>query len=194
MRSYKGDSGGVLSPAMTRQMLTTQIADWGLGVQVRDGPAGRVFLHGGRDEGFVAQFTGFADNGKGYVILTNGVSGGLIEEIARGIRKEYGMPMSQRPTKTLVQVDPKTYDDLAGTYFMRAGNDSAMVTVVREGDRLIARIPGQIPAEFLPQGPLSFFSPDDGLELVFGRDGATGKATSLEVRSGPRTIAKGVRR
>ncbi|MDB4874510.1 MAG: hypothetical protein JWM41_956 [Gemmatimonadetes bacterium] len=95
--SYRGEPGGVLSPAMARQMVSKQMHQeppngngyWGLGVGVSGDADSLMFNHGGRDEGFVATMAMWPNRGRGIVILTNGVNGTLLNEIVRAFAEEY---------------------------------------------------------------------------------------------------------
>jgi CubicO group peptidase (beta-lactamase class C family) len=95
--SYRGEPGGVLSPAIARQMVSKQMhqvppngnAYWGLGVGVSGDADSLMFNHGGRDEGFVATMAMWPNRGRGIVILTNGVNGALLNEIVRAFAEEY---------------------------------------------------------------------------------------------------------
>jgi CubicO group peptidase (beta-lactamase class C family) len=89
-RSKLGNSNLVLSESMTRQMLTPQIENAGLGFFMAPDDANR-FEHGGADEGFQAMFIMLGDEGQGAVVMANSDNGikianHLIESIAREYR------------------------------------------------------------------------------------------------------------
>ena len=89
--SRNGESNRVLSEAMTRQMLTRQSEDVGLGPFLGTGGNPNEFDHGGANAGYRCIMVMFSDTGQGLVIMTNSdrgmnVGGYLIESIA----KEYG--------------------------------------------------------------------------------------------------------
>jgi CubicO group peptidase (beta-lactamase class C family) len=92
-KSKHGNSNLVLSESMTRQMLTPQIENAGLGFFMAPGNANR-FEHGGADEGFQAMFIMLGDEGQGAVVMTNSDNGikianHLIESIAREYRWKF---------------------------------------------------------------------------------------------------------
>jgi CubicO group peptidase (beta-lactamase class C family) len=102
MKSYRGADGGVLSPAMTREMLRPQTALprtgpgagppgawWGLGVEVLGSGTNFSFTHGGRDEGFVATFRFFPERNAGLVVLTNSTNGALLGELTNAFSAEF---------------------------------------------------------------------------------------------------------
>jgi CubicO group peptidase (beta-lactamase class C family) len=89
--SRNGKSNRVLGEAMTRQMLTPQSGDVGLGFFLGTGGNPNVFEHGGSNAGYRCIMMMLTDTGQGLAIMTNSdrgmdVGGYLIESIA----KEYG--------------------------------------------------------------------------------------------------------
>ena len=89
--SRHGKSNRVLSQAMTRQMLTPQSADVGLGFFLGTGGNPNDFDHGGSNVGYRCIMMMLSDTGQGLAIMTNSdrgmdVGAYLIESIA----KEYG--------------------------------------------------------------------------------------------------------
>src|SRR5271166_1755209 len=89
--SKNGKSNRVLSEAMTRQMLTPQSGDVGLGFFLGTGGNPNVFEHGGSNAGYRCIMMMLSDTGQGLAIMTNSdrgmdVASYLIESIA----KEYG--------------------------------------------------------------------------------------------------------
>jgi CubicO group peptidase (beta-lactamase class C family) len=70
-QSLAGKSNKVLSQAMTRQQLTAQKGDFGLGLALSGSATARTFGHNGRDEGFDALMLAFAETGQGVVVMIN---------------------------------------------------------------------------------------------------------------------------
>jgi CubicO group peptidase (beta-lactamase class C family) len=70
-QAYAGRSNPVISQAMTREMLTIQKGDDGLGVFIAGEGATRRFTHNGRDEGFDALMVGYVERGQGAVVMIN---------------------------------------------------------------------------------------------------------------------------
>lgn len=92
-RSAAGREGGVLSPAMTRQMLTRHGGPYGLGFNLVGEGDGRIFRHSGANMGFRAQLVAYTATGQGAVVMTNSDSGAeLADEIMRSIAVTYGWP------------------------------------------------------------------------------------------------------
>jgi CubicO group peptidase (beta-lactamase class C family) len=92
MKSYEGQSDGVLSHSMAVQMLTPQIDDRGLGpVVLNDGGDLFYFMHPGANEGYASVLVAYPQRGQGVVILTNGDNGTkLWREILNSVSIEYG--------------------------------------------------------------------------------------------------------
>jgi CubicO group peptidase (beta-lactamase class C family) len=91
--SLEGKSNRVISPAMTKQMLTAGLGSWGLGLQIGGPPDNPWFGHGGALVGFISDFFVYEKSGDGVFIMTNGDNGGfLMEEIERAVAEEYDWP------------------------------------------------------------------------------------------------------
>jgi CubicO group peptidase (beta-lactamase class C family) len=88
-RAYQGRSSRVLSQPMTRQMLTTQAGDFGLGFAVDAGKGS--FGHNGADEGFQAYLFAFAETGRGVAIMANSHNGSILfRRLAESIGRAHG--------------------------------------------------------------------------------------------------------
>ncbi len=143
-RSYSGATGGPISPAMAREMLTSQVhvkppygnGDWGLGVALGGSGDSLTFNHGGRDEGFVAQMSMWPNLGRGIVIMTNGVNNNLITEILRGFSEEFDVPGVGRTERRAARLTPDELAKLAGTYHMPNGKDTLKLVVRVSGEML----------------------------------------------------------
>lgn len=88
-RAYGGTSSRVLSRQMTRQMLTPQAGEFGIGFALEPELTG--FGHSGADEGFQAFLWAFADTGRGVVLMANSDNGSAIfNRVAASIGRAYG--------------------------------------------------------------------------------------------------------
>lgn len=196
-QAYRGAQGGVLTPAMARQMISKQVKQqppygtgyWGLGVQVGGDEDSLTFSHGGRDEGFVASFVMWPNRGRGLVVMTNGVSGGLIGEITRAFQEELGLPTAARTEKRVAVLSPGALARLPGRYAMPAGRDTLMleVTAGASGQELGLFHPalGRT-MRLLPERDDVFFDADNGMEWRFELDSAvaTAPARALSIGQG----------
>ena len=194
--SYRGERGGVLSTSMARQMISKQMHQqppygngyWGLGVAVSGEGDSLTFSHGGRDEGFVADFFMRPASGRGLVIMMNGVNGGLMAEIERSFAEEYGFGAPARTPRTLVAKSASELGAYVGRYVGVAGRDTARfdVSVAPDGKSLLVYT--SLARRSLPVVPLGndrFAGLEGGGEWIFERaaDG-TGPVRSLAIGAG----------
>ena len=145
-KSYRGEPGGVLSTSMAKQMVSKQMHQqppygngyWGLGVSVAGDGDSLVFSHGGRDEGFVADMFMRPSTGRGFVIMMNGVAGGLMAEIERAFAEEYGFGGQPRTTRTGGAMPAAKLAEYAGRYVAVVNADTLRfdVTVAPDGKTL----------------------------------------------------------
>ncbi|MGH7688466.1 MAG: serine hydrolase domain-containing protein [Gemmatimonadaceae bacterium] len=201
-QSYEGRAGGALSPAMARQMLTPQVevpaqfagpvkSYWGLGVELRGSGSSFRFTHDGRDEGFVADLVMWPGHERGLVIMTNGVSGALMNEIARAFGAEYGLEAVPRIEKRLVAVDSAALDSLTGVYRVEQGGQTVNVAITHHEDQLwVTNLGGGLPGRLLPDSPDSFFALDSGAEWTFERPAGnpSGAATAVVQSAGTQKV------
>src|SRR5579863_5249402 len=71
-QSLVGKADHVLSQDMTRQMLTSGMGHWGLGLEIGGSDADPYFSHGGANEGFRNNFAAYEKNGEGVFVMTSG--------------------------------------------------------------------------------------------------------------------------
>ena len=79
------------------------------------------------------------------------------------------------PARQAIALDPALADRYAGRYAIAPG---FVLTIRRDGSRLLAQAGGQEPAEILPETPTSFFFRDVEAQLEFALD-AQGTVTGL---------------
>ena len=97
--SKNGKANNVLSESMTRQMLTPQLDDAGLGFFLNMGGNPNAFGHNGADEGFQAILIMISDTGQGAAIMANSDNGVEIGNyLVNSIAREYGWKYA--PPKT----------------------------------------------------------------------------------------------
>jgi CubicO group peptidase (beta-lactamase class C family) len=89
-QSLSGVANPVISQAMTRLMLTTQMNKHGLGVYLEGTERTLRFYHGGRNRGFDALLMAYANTGKGLVILINANDdSGIFNDIVNIVANEH---------------------------------------------------------------------------------------------------------
>ena len=184
MESAKGKPGKVLTPEMARQMLSKQIASYGLGVNVGDSKGVASFSHGGSNEGFTCILVANVNTGQGAVVMTNSDNGpALFSEILRAISVEYNWPDNRPQEKSVAAVEPATMASYAGRY----DADGTPVTIsLQSGQLLIQAAPlGPSAIRLYPFAEDQFFVQESGdFQVRFVKD-SQGKVSELQVQAGP---------
>ncbi len=86
-KAWQGQKGGIISPAMAKDMLTVKSGEYGLGLCIKNG--GKFFQHGGRDEGFDAFL--YASSNVGVVVMINANNNnGAIGRMMNAAWSQYG--------------------------------------------------------------------------------------------------------
>jgi CubicO group peptidase (beta-lactamase class C family) len=181
-RSLHGQSDKLLSHETTRQMLTPQIENSGLGLFVDGVDRSARFSHSGSNVGFKSYLVGYFDSGQGAVVMTNSENGSqLILEILRSIAAEYGWPDYHPRERVIAKIDPSIFDAYVGEYEVAPG---LIVAVTREGGRLFSQSPGQPRSEMLPESETAFFLRDIDAQFTFVRE--AGQTIRVVIRRGTR--------
>jgi CubicO group peptidase (beta-lactamase class C family) len=167
-RSLHGQANHVLSPEMTKQMMTAGQGNWGLGLQIGGSPSNPYFSHGGVNAGFESLFVAYEQNGEGAVVMTN-VQGGsqIAAEIMGSIATEYHWPDFHPVVRTTVKVDPAILARYVGTYEL-APTFSIVVTL--ENNQLMAQATNQPKFPIFPQSETEFFLKLVDAQLEFFKD------------------------
>ncbi len=203
--THAGKSRQIISTEMMKQALSFRAATaetvpgqarrrpsrMSLGFFIDEGTGENVrFRHSGGNEGFACELIGYVEGDWGAVIMTNGSSAGLMEEIIHAIVEVYRWPDYPRDELTLAEVDPASYERLVGRYeFSIPLGKFDTVAVERQGDRLVVRNPksdgsGQ---ELYPITGGRFLLLSPRLEISF--DGTSDKpAQNLAVHAGSMTL------
>jgi CubicO group peptidase (beta-lactamase class C family) len=92
-QAMAGKSNPVISQSMTRQMLTVQKGNSGLGFGLGGSEKTLNFAHGGRDEGFDTFLMAYAESGQGVVIMVNANdNSGAVQRMKGAVSREYHWP------------------------------------------------------------------------------------------------------
>jgi CubicO group peptidase (beta-lactamase class C family) len=167
-RSLQGKANHVLSPEMTRQMMTAGQGNWGLGLQIGGSKSNPYFSHGGVNEGFESLFVGYENSGEGAVVMTNAQGGSrLAGEIMSSIAAEYNWPDFRPIIRTTVKVDPAILAAYVGTYQL-APDFSIIVTF--ENGKLMALATHQPSVQLFPESQTKFFLKVVDAQLEFVKD------------------------
>lgn len=127
---------------------------YGFGWELEPAGSHKRVNHGGSLPGFRAQMTRFVDDKVTVVVLTNGDNANA-GAIALGAANFY-IP-GLLPDRKVTRVDPKIFDGYTGQY---QPDPSAIVSITREGDKLILQQGQGEKIELLPEGENSFFVKD----------------------------------
>ncbi len=135
-KTILGDSGKVLSKAMTEKMLTPFVADFiGLGLFINKRKDDVYFGHGGWDEGFSSDMVAHKTKGYGVVILTNSNHPEFIEELIRSVAHTYSwsnyVPIYERK-----EMDTTKFSIVRGRY---KNTNDGLITVYNKGSRLFKK-------------------------------------------------------
>jgi len=191
--SYNGQ-GGILSRASAREMISRQGSPaqqygggaYGLGIGVEnEGTDSVAFSHGGRDEGFVATVRMWPTLGRGYVVLTNGVSGSLLNEITRAFAEVYGTGARPRQERAIVAIDSAAARSLAGRYVSVQRTDTLAFDLTTHGNEVMMYSHlGKRSWRLWPEARDTLFDANSGQAVVVERD-PSGAVTALRLGKAP---------
>jgi CubicO group peptidase (beta-lactamase class C family) len=154
-----------------------------------------VVEHSGGDAGYRSHVMRFPDQKFAVVILSNLGSfnpSGMARQVADIYLADQLAPdapkmaPAERPT---VKINPAIYDAYVGKYELQGG---MMITIAKEGDRLMAQPAGQPKAELLPESETKFYVKVVDAEVTFQRDEAGKVARFTLSQSGQNLPAKRV--
>ena len=154
---YVGKSNKILSQQMVREMLTHQKDDWGLGFALESPGHKARFAHGGQNAGYRCDLEAYAEMGPGLAVMTNSDGGEfLIQELLRGMAKEYSWPDFQPIERAVAKIDPAILGAYAGTY--EDPNAGKITVSVRNGALYVEAPPlGPEAEELYPESSTDFF-------------------------------------
>ena len=168
-KALRGDSKLLTAP-IAKSMLVPPLADssYGLGFEIEHRGGTTWFSHGGWDEGFCAQLTMGASNGKGVAIMINANAPAFMDELQRAVAFEYGWPGYTAWTR--VPADASALATAPGRY---AVTKEQFAIVSREGERLYLTLGGETAREELvPVGDNQYMQAGRESMRSFGVDAA----------------------
>jgi CubicO group peptidase (beta-lactamase class C family) len=177
-QSLAGKSNKVLSQAMTRQQLTVEEANYGLGLAITGTGPARTFGHNGRDAGFDALMLAFLETGQGVVIMINANdNSGMMRRIVEFVGRTYNWPQrsSNAPAATTAVAPAINLAPVTGRYELSNNN---MLTLVANGDSLFTDVNGLPDEQFLFMGDDRFGSKDRDISFRISRN-ASGEVVGL---------------
>jgi CubicO group peptidase (beta-lactamase class C family) len=165
-------------------MFTAVQNDYGYGFNVNKLFNRRHAAHGGSIEGFTTSINRFPDDRVTVIVLGNyeaARSGRIARDLAAiAFGEKYELPVE----RVVVKVDPKIYDAYVGEYELEP---NFVLTVTREGDRLLMQATGQGKAELFPTSETNFFPKVVRADITFVKD-AAGRVTHLVLNQNGRQM------
>ncbi len=187
--SLNGDPNRILSPEMTRRMLTPVMGGYGLGFGVRGEGEEGYFNHGGSNHGFKATFMAYLEGGRGVFVMTNGNQGSpLAQEIVLAVAREFDWPYPRAQEVVLAEISEEALEEVAGRYQVREPEIEVLVEVL--GDHLRVEAVGYETFEIHPTGPDFFMDLTDGGRVRVDRNGE-GEIEALEFSGTARAVRVG---
>ena len=178
--AYQGKSAKVLNQHYTRLRLTPYIdSSAALGVFIEHKGNHTYFTHEGSDDGFLAKYYGNLKNGDGVVVMLNGPSVTLIDEVINSVALVYHWKGFYQPViKHIQTLPPEMLARFSGKYRFKKNKDLYIqVTAIHNG-LLLTTLWDHKQYEFLPESDLSFFTREQPFPLRFSMDTA-GKVSKL---------------
>jgi tetratricopeptide (TPR) repeat protein len=164
--SLAGKSNNVLTQEMTAKMVEPFLssASAGLGFFSEKHGAATYFGHGGADEGFRAQMLVHKDKGYGAVVMVNSDNGQIINEIIRGIAREYQWENYLPEPREVVPVDAARLNQYIGRFLI---NPDRVLTVTQQRGRLFAQPTASEKFELIPVSESEFVRKDVEISYTF---------------------------
>jgi CubicO group peptidase (beta-lactamase class C family) len=162
LKSNDGESSLVLSPEMTREMLTPQVGWVGLGFPIIEVDGITRFDHPGWNEGYHSSFIGYPGSGQGVVWMANGENGKLLGfEVMRGLAAALGWPGFPQAEKVVASIDADVLAACVGSYRYVDYPDFG-VEIIRDGKQLVLVEPPESGSRYrlYPESETGFFCLD----------------------------------
>jgi serine-type D-Ala-D-Ala carboxypeptidase/endopeptidase len=144
-----------------------------------------IVWHNGGTGGY-RSFIGYDKKaGVGIVVLSNTFTAGGVDDIGMHLL-DSTVPLMTAPMEHHEAViDPKVFDNYVGRYQLAP---NFILTVTREGDKLLAQATGQPKAEIFPESEQEFFYKVVDAQITFQTDGK-GRTTGLTLHQNGANLA-----
>jgi len=185
LRWEQGLFGGkLLSSAALQKMTTPFKEDYACGLMVHTVNGHKVIEHGGGIEGFTTMLAYYPEDKLTVVVLSN-FNGPAPPDIASKLAAlAHGEKVVLLSERKEVAVNPKLLDGYVGNYELAP---KFILTVTREGDKLITQATGQPKVPIFAQSEREFFAKVVDAQITFV-PGAEGHATELILHQGGRDV------
>jgi len=149
----------------------------------------KQIAHGGGINGFATMIARYPEDRATVIVLSNydfASAGRIARDLAAILFGEkYEVPRE----RVVAKVDPKIYDAYVGQYEVAP---DFVLTVTREGDRLMAQRTGQDKSEWYPESETRFFLKVVDAQVTFVKD-EQGRVTHLVLHEGGDRTAKKIK-
>ena len=150
--------------------------EYGFGWQLETVGGHKLVSHGGSLPGFRASLLRFVNDKLTVVVLTNSDNANP-RDVALGVAALYIPGLI--PERIAAKVDAKVFEAYVGQY---QPNATTVLTVTREGDKLMVQQGSGEKRELVPESETNFFMPQQRqLTYIFAKD-ANGQVTDLVVQ------------
>ncbi|MBK5291364.1 MAG: serine hydrolase [Acidobacteriia bacterium] len=177
-------SGKLAQPESIARLFTPVKNNYGYGWTVDQQFNRTRISHGGGINGFVTFISRYPQDKSLVVVLSNhmnanpGVVAGDLAAIL------FGMPYEIAKPNVAVSVDPKLYDAYVGKYQLAP---NFILSVTRDGDRLLTQATGQGQVEIFPESETKFFLKVVEAKITFVKD-SEGKVNEVILHQGGRDM------
>jgi CubicO group peptidase (beta-lactamase class C family) len=157
-----GKSKNILAPETANLMLNPFRAGWSLGLEINTEGRTPFFSHSGGMPGFTSLMIAYNWEGKGAIVMVNqdtynGMQ--ILNEVMLGIAREYNWKDYNPIERSVVKVDPATFNRYKGFYEIDQGYP---ITIITKNDRLyLIWALGNV-YEMFPVGENKFFIVREG--------------------------------
>jgi D-alanyl-D-alanine carboxypeptidase len=158
---------------------------YGFGWELDTVSGHRLVHHGGSLPGFRAELARFVDDKLTVIVLTNG-NNAEPDETALGIAAFYIPGLIHE--RTVAKIDPKLLDAYVGQY--QPNPSAGVLTVTRDGDKLMAQQGSSDKRELLPETENKFFTKEDRRSTFSFVKDEKGQVTHLVVLIEGREIGR----
>ena len=178
--SLAGKSNKVLSKEMTAKMVGPFLPTepTGFGFFSEKHGAATYFGHGGADEGFRAQLLVHKEKGYGAVVMVNSDNGQIMNEIIRGIAREYQWEDFLPQPREVAAVDAAKLSEYAGRFLV---NPDRVLTITPRGARLWVEPTASPGFELFPVSDNEFVRKDAEITYTFVK-GAGGSIDKVSLK------------
>jgi CubicO group peptidase (beta-lactamase class C family) len=176
----------LLNAKSKESMFTPGLNNYGYGFGITTPNNRKMISHGGGIDGFATHIARYPDDRVTVIVLSNleqSKSGMFARDLGAIV---FGEKYETPRARVVAKVDPKIYDSYVGKYELRP---NFILTVRRDGDRLITQATGQPEFEIFPESETRFFVKVFEAQITFVKDD-TGKVTQAILNQGGERVAK----